>query len=56
MIGSAHIVQPPLHAPEVVPEVHKGQDDLDPVLACLGQDQVQARQASWVKDSRLCTG
>ena len=53
MTGSAHIVQPPLHAPEVVPEVHKGQDDLDAVLACLGQDQVEARQASWVEHAWL---
>lgn len=56
MEGSAHIVQPPLHAPEVIQEVHKGQDNLDAVLPCLGQDQVKPRQASWVKDSRLRTG
>ena len=55
MTCSAHIVQPPLHAPEVVPIVDKRQDDLDAVLPRLGQDQVKPRQASWVKNSRLCT-
>ena len=55
MTGSTHAVQPPLHAPKVVPEVHKWQNDLDAVLPCLGQDQVEARQASWVENSWLRT-
>lgn len=49
----ADLVHIPLHAPEVRPEVDKGEDDADAALACLRQHEIQPLQRQLIVNADL---